>query len=309
VSDNFLAILAIIITSILWASAGVVGKILLRELNPLEISLLRSAIASVIMIPFVIKQKSVPFRKILTDILPITLLIVVNVIFYYIGLQWTTVNASAVIYAATPLIVAFLSSFVIKEHITTRKVLGIFIGFFGVLGIIILPALGRGDIGFGTPKGNLIHLFTVLNWSLYIIGSRYLTTKKHYPPVTVTAISIFASTGVLAIINLFIPHLGIIDIIIRPDMILYLLYLGIFLTVITQSLFLWAVQYVSSTTASLTNYLQPVFAFFFAWMFLGERMTASFIFGSLLVLLGVGIMTSETVGAHVRKARSIRTNE
>ncbi len=297
------AIIAIVIASILWATAGIVAKNLLHYFDPFIITLFRSALGSLCILPFFFKQKRYPMNKILVEVIPITLLSSVNFAFYYIGMQFTTVNASAVMYAATPLMVMIISALTIHEHISTKKIIGIIIGFVGVISIIVLPSLGKGDIGFGTPKGNLLLLIAVLGWSSYIVGSRYLTNVKKYSPIFVTSVSLFITAIVLSFVNLFVTHHSQMNSLIHPYVILNLLYLGFFVTFVTYVLFQWAVQHLSSTTASLTNYLQPIFAFYFSWIFLGERITTTFLLGSLLVLLGVFIATSEQATEYVRRLR------
>ena len=307
-STYWKAIIAITIASIFWGSAGIVGKILLRSFSPFEVAFLRSCVASLFMIPIFLKQKRVPVKRILIDIVPIAALSAINIVFYYIGLQWTTVNASAVMYAATPLLVALISSITIHEHVSVQQIVGVIVGFIGVLSIILLPALGHPEVGFGTPIGNLLLLVAVTSWSFYIVGSRYLTNTKKYQPLTVTAVSMFVSVVLLGFINLFAPHHGSVQSLLQPNIIVNLLYLGFFVTVITYTLFQWAMQHVSSTNASLTNYLQPIFAFYFAWIFLSEHITFIFLIGSILVLLGVFLVTGEKMTAHARALRGRRRN-
>ena len=244
----------------------------------------------------------------MTDIVPIAALTTLNIGFYYLGLQWTTVNASAVMYAATPLLVALISSITIRERISPQQYIGVVIGFIGVLSIILLPTLGHPDVGFGTPEGNLLILIGVTAWALYIVGSRHLTNTKKYQPLMITSISMFVSAIILGFINIFVPHHVSIQTMLQPGVIGNLLYLGFFVTVVTYALFQWAMQHVSSTNASLTNYLQPIFAFYFAWIFLGEHITAVFLFGSVLVLVGVFLVTGERVKAHMHAFRERRRN-
>lgn len=303
------AIIAIVIASILWGSAGIVAKILLHYFDPFLITLFRSLIGSLCIVPFFIKQKRYPIKQIIIEVVPITLFSSLNFVFYYLGMQYTTVNASAVMYAATPLLVMIISALTIHEDITVKKFIGIVIGFIGVIGILILPSFGRGDIGFGTPKGNVLLLVAVSGWASYIVGSRYLTTIKKYSPIYITSMSLFISAIVLVVVNLFVPHNSQMGALLRPGIILNFLYLGLFVTVVTYVLFQWAIQHLSSTNASLTNYLQPIFAFYFSWIFLGEHITTLFLVGSLLVLFGVFIATSEKATEYIRKFRGKRRND
>lgn len=298
------ALSAIFIASVLWGSAGVVAKNLLVYFDPYVIALLRTIIASLFILPLFLHQKHHPIQNILKEVVPISILTAINLTLYYIGMEKTTVNASAVMYAATPLVVTMISSFTIQEKISVKKFFGILLGFIGVLSFLILPNFGNSKIGFGTPLGNVILLIAVISWASYIVGSRYLTNIKHYHPIFVTSISMFTSLIFLLIVNLFVQHHIDRQALTNPTVILNFLYLGLFVTVITYVLFQWAIQQLSSTTASLTNYLQPVFAFFFAWIFLGEKITPIFLCGNLLVLTGVFIVTGDRMLHHVRNLKS-----
>lgn len=295
------AFLAIVVVSLLWSTAGIVGKILLKTFDPFTLAFLRYFIASIIVLPFFLKQKHGSVKKMLIDVIPIALLSSLNVALFYIGLPKTTVNATAVMYAATPLIVATIAYLTIHERLTKMKILGIIVGFIGVLTFLLFPALGRGEIAFGSVTGNLIMLLGVCSWAAFNVGSRFLTTTKQYSPFQVSAISMFVSVPVYLLIMMFSPPVNLFTTLFDFNTIMLLLYLGIFLTVLTYSLFLWAIKHSSSTTSSLTHYLQPIFAFYFAYIFLGETITSNFLLGSLLVLLGVFLATGTRLMQELRK--------
>lgn len=300
-SSETWAILAIIVASLFWSTAGIVGKALLRTFDPFTLAFLRSIFASLCIIPFLFKQKIASPKKIFTDIVPVALLSAGNIVFYYIGLGKTTVNASAVIYAATPLIVTIIATATIHEHITKMKLAGIFVGFLGVVSFLLLPALGRGEAVFGTLTGNLILLVAVVCWASYTVASRPLTTTKQYSPILVTAVSTFTSIPIFFVLTLFMPHTSYMRAFTHFETIALLLYVGFFITVVTYVLFQWAIKHSSSTTASLTNYLQPVFAFYFANLFLGEKITRNFLFGSILVLVGVFLVSGARIMLEIKK--------
>ncbi len=204
-------------------------------------------------------------------------------------------------YAATPLVVAVIATLTIGEHISRKKLIGIGIGFLGVLSLLLLPALGRVEIVFGTINGNLLLLGGVICWAAYNVASRHLTTTKQYSPILVSAVSIISSVPVFFLLTLFTPPVNYASVLTEPGTVLLFLYLGFFVTVVTYTLHVWAIKHSSATTASLTNYLQPVFAFYFAWIFLGETLTINFLLGSLLVLLGVFLVTGTRLVQEYKK--------
>jgi drug/metabolite transporter (DMT)-like permease len=300
------AILAIVIASIFWATSGITGKELLQHFDPFFVSLIRQLVASLCILPLFLKQPRYPIKKVMREVVPIASLVAWNMTFYYLGLRKTTVDASYILYAATPLLVSLVSAFTIKEYLSAKKMFGVVVGFIGVLSIFVLPGIGRGAPVFGTLTGNILIFIAVLGWATYTVGSSYLINTKGYSPFYVTYVSILTSTVIIAIVNLFVAHHIETDILLRPPIILTFLYLGLFITVAPYVLYQWAIKNTSSATASFTNYLQPVFAFYFSWIFLGEQITTAFLFGSILVLVGVFIATSEKTREYIRIFREKR---
>jgi len=308
-STHTKAIGAIVIVSILWGTAGIVGKILLQYFDPFFIALIRHLIAAICILPLFLRQHQYPIKKVIRGVVPITSLIAFNIMLYYVGLQNTTVNSSYVIYATTPLLVALISTVTIREVLSKNKFIGILVGFIGILSIFVFPYFIQGSNKFGTPVGNLIIFLAVLGWSAYTVGSRYLTNTKKYSPLYITSISMFASVFIIAFVNLVVPHRIDLNALLRPSIIFTFLYLGLFLTVVTYALYQWAIQRTSSATAALTNYLQPIFAFYFTWIFLGERLTLTFILGSILVLAGVFIATGGKTAEYINAFREKQQNK
>jgi drug/metabolite transporter (DMT)-like permease len=69
------------------------------------------------------------------------------------------------------------------------------------------------------------------------------------------------------------------------------LYMGLFGTFATYVLYQYAVKHLPSLTVSLTSYIQPITTATLAMIFLGERLTAPFIIGSMLVFAGIFLVS------------------
>ncbi len=293
-SSSIIALIALILASIFWSSAGVVSKTLLRDFDPFALGFLRFLIASICIAPWIL-TKRLNFKKLIRDTFLISLCGAGNIAFFYFGLRLTTANAAQMIYASTPLVVAILSRLLINERLTRQKISGILIGFLGVLIITILPIFEKGQMITGNILGNILISVAVICWSLYTIGSRYLIIQKKYSAVQVSGMSfavitlVFCSLMIIFPQRTFIPSLGIIK------NISLLVYLALMVTVVTFLLYQWSIQHSSATTASFTTYLQPLFAFLLNAVFLGEQITPLFIGGSTLVFIGIFITTGNRV--------------
>jgi len=302
------AIIALIIASILWASSGTTAKILFPIFDPIPLVMLRLAVATAILLPIFFIRKHPPIRQLLVDAFPVSIATMGNFLLFTIGVSKTTANASAVIYTITPLLTLFLAKATIQEHANSRKIIGIIIGLIGVITILLLPMLTHKQAFNGDFVGDLIIICAVISWTYYIVGSRKLTTEKHYDPLAITTVSITISFIFMALFTLITPHRPILPVILSGTHPYVLLYYGAAVTVATFFLHQWAIKHSSATTGALTNYMQPVFAFVYNAMFVGEILTSEFLFGSILVLVGVFIATSERATEYIRTFRARRQN-
>ena len=72
--------------------------------------------------------------------------------------------------------------------------------------------------------------------------------------------------------------------------------MGIGGTFFTYLLLQYAIKHLSSLTVNMTSYIQPTLVAVLAIFFLHEKLTWHFVFGSLLVFLGVFLtVTSEFI--------------
>lgn len=297
-SSKKIAIISLIVASILWASSGTIAKILLPSIDPIPLMLLRVGIALCILIPMYLARNPKPFFRTLKDTWPAILGSAGNLFFFISGVSRTTANAAAIIYTITPLLTSIIARRTIEEHHTPRKLIGVTLGFVGVILIILLPIIqGSGQLN-GDPLGNLLILFAVLSWTIYIVSSRKSISIQHYEPITVTTFSMGGTFLVFLILTLVTPHRPFLAEAIRGFHPWLLLFYGGCVTALTFLIHQWAIKHSSATTASLTNYLQPIFAFIYNSMFIGEQLSIEFIGGSILVLIGTFLATSEQATAY-----------
>lgn len=287
------ALLAIVGASLLWSTAGIT-KIPLRVVDPFWLGFYRFLIASVIILPFFLKNKTHSVRSLLS-LVPLATLTTINVVLFYIGLSRTTANASSLIYSVIPLTVAILAYKMIGEQLTRKKLLGILIGFAGVALIVVLPAFEQGQRVSGDLGGNLIILLATLAWAIYTVGSRHAIATRRYSPVEITGVSLFTSLILFSMLALFRLDSYSFAALAQPGVALIILHLGVLLTVATFLLYQWGIQNSSATTASLKQYVEPVFSVLFNMIVLGEIITSGFLVGSALVLVGITLTSGTSI--------------
>lgn len=280
---------AMITASLLWSTAGVVTKVLLQIFNPYLLAYIRFGIAAIFVLPFLVKNPLPKLPLLLRHMIPISILGALNVLFFYLGISRTTVNAASVIYTAQPLTVTLFAYLLIRESVTKRKLAGMLIGLSGVLAITLLPVLEKGQPVGGNISGNIMICLAIVCWSLYTIGSRHLMDKYGYSAKTLTIVSLFTSAALFGLVSIFVTESFPWVMVLRPGYALLILHLALAVTVVTYFLYQWSIAHSSATTASLVQYLQPVSSIGLAIIFLGERLSWGFLFGSMIVFAGVYI--------------------
>lgn len=284
-------LIALLVAALLWGTAGVTAKTLFLETPPFVAAAHRFILASLIILPWFVRTKKP--KNFLRTLLPLGFFNSGNVLFYYAGLSLTTANNAAILGTAVPILTTLLSPLIIKESVSKEKMYGIALGLIGALVIVLLPVLEGGNPIHGSLEGNLLLCGSLIFWTLYILYSRAILSSGAFPAVLSTSINLFsvALASIAASALLRLPLIS--SSLLVPSYLLVLLYAAVGITIITFFLFQWAVAHVSASTASLKEYIQPVFGIGFNAALLGEQITTSYLLGSILVFAGVALATGK----------------
>jgi drug/metabolite transporter (DMT)-like permease len=142
--------------------------------------------------------------------------------------------------------------------------------------------------------GNLIVFSAVISFSFYSVLSKKL--HNYYSPVVITSTFIIM-TLIVILIALPFDKIAILSLSqITFYNLLPVIYVGVLGTAVTYLIFQFAIKKATPIVASLTLYLQPVFTIVWASILLGEKLTAGFVAGASLALVGVYIVTNAKSG-------------
>ncbi|ASS75023.1 EamA family transporter [Tumebacillus algifaecis] len=203
----------------------------------------------------------------------------------FIGTHLSTAHMGAVITSASPVCIALFAWLLLKERLSGKKIGALLVATLGVL-IVIGYDHGSGD--GSNLLGNLFLVIAAVTWGLYSVLGKALTER--YTPLTVT----FWATvfGVLFTLPLSLWEISVEGFTLPLDdplIVWGILFLAIISTAV--AFFLWAkgFELLDAGTAALFFFVQPIFGSFLGWLMLGEQLTASFIIGSVLIFVSVGI--------------------
>lgn len=212
---------------------------------------------------------------------------VVNMLSFFKGLSLSTPINSAVLVTITPIIVVLLSVLFLKEKISWQKITGIGLGFFGVLGLILLGDEARQD----APNifvGNLLFVLNATSYGAYLIVVKSLVNK--YSPIT-----LMKWLFTLAFIINFPITVVEFNAIVWEDMPLNIwgaiAFVIIGTTFCTYLFNAFALTTLKASSVGAFVYLQPLIGILYAVLTGKDHITPIKLLGTLAVLVGVYLAT------------------
>lgn len=202
-NDKQKAIISILTYSLLGGAMAAVTKVGLSQIPPFSFAFVRFFLATLIVTPFIWSKRNFLIQDFKT-LGPLSLFATINIIFFVVGIKLTTANISQILYAAVPIITGILTHFVLEERLSSRRKVGIIIGFIGTLLVLFLPILEKGTKFSGNLAGNILLAIAVISWSMYMILSK--KAQKTHSPFHI--ISIFIILTTIALFPFFPIRIG-----------------------------------------------------------------------------------------------------
>jgi drug/metabolite transporter (DMT)-like permease len=197
------------------------------------------------------------------------------------GLQTVPAGDSALIIAATPVLVALIAVVAGTDVLTPVKLAGVLVSFVGVA---IVIASGQGLTLGGEIGGEAMTLLAALLWSIY---TAYATPYvRRYSPLRATAWSALAGTLVLAPIGIF-QLSGVDTATLEPAVLAAILYSGMLSSGVSNVVVMNGVKVVGPTRTAALQFLVPALAVVLAAVFLNEAIRAGQIVGGVVIVGGV----------------------
>ena len=215
-----------------------------------------------------------------------------NQLLFFHGINLTSPIDASIIMTTTPVIVLVFSVFILKEKITTRKLLGISIGSIGAVTLILY---GNSSGGTSSFLGNLFVFLNASCYGLYLVIAKPLMKKYN----ALTVISWVFLFGIIFMLPFGLPDFMSTDFS-AFDLNTYLVigFVVIFTTFLAYLFNIYALNYVSPSVNSSYIYLQPAISFImvsiYAYVLMQDQYTNDInlvkIFCCLMVIVGVYLL-------------------
>ena len=279
-----LGILFLLIAMMTWASSFVALKSAIGPLGPMSVVFGRMVIASLCFVYFINQFRKLEFTR--KDIKYILLLTLFEPCLYFIfeakAMQYTTASQAGMITSMMPLMTAIAASFVLKEYLSKRIVIG---SMLAVSGAIWLSLGAQSSESATNPLlGNTLEFCAMICGTWYTISVRYLSQR--FSALFLTAIQAFVGT-------VFFFPLAIWEYFTLPSMHLsletfgWIAYLGIVVTIGGYGMYNLALSRIEASRASVFVNLIPVFTVLLAYYFLGEVLSPTEMMASMVIFGGI----------------------
>jgi drug/metabolite transporter (DMT)-like permease len=282
-SNQITAILLALFVTFLWSTSFVIIKLGLKEIPPLVFAGLRYSIAFVVLLPFLFTSKNKQVVKNLTkkDWLNLTLL---GILFYaitqgtqFIGLSLLPAVTVSLWLNFTPLVVAVLAIFLIKEIPAMLQIFGVTLFITGIL-TYFYPV----NLSSNQTTGLIVMTIGVLANAVSAVLGRSVNKKSHLNPVVITVISM--GIGSFILLSVGITLQGFTNI--TTENIFYLIWLAVVNTALAFTIWNYTLRTLTAMESSIINGTMLIQIALLAWIFLGEDISFKEIIGMLIASSG-----------------------
>lgn len=278
----------LLVCSFLWASAFLLMKVVGADVAPVALAAVRGAMgASLLGLWFVARGEAIlPHGREWRDWIVLGLLqgAIPNSLTAY-ALSHITTGLTALIQASSPLLVAVLAhALFVDERLTGRRATGVLVGFAG-MAILIGPSALAGAAG--SLEGTLAMVATAAS---YAAGTLYVRTIPDARPARLAlGQQAFSALPTLAWVLVATGPAAFAGV---PDHLLTLAALGLFGTALPIVLYMRILKLAGPTLGAMNGYLTPFWTLLLGMALLGETIGWREVAGGIVVLAGVGIVSS-----------------
>ena len=246
-----------------------------------------------------VSREHVPWRHVLTFAGAAVFGIVCNQCGYTIGLSLTSPINASIVTTSMPIFAMLLAALILKEPITSKKVLGVMLGCSGAL-MLILTSMSHASDKVGDIRGDLCCLGAQFSYALYL--SLFNKFIRQYSIFTVNKWMFLWATIIL--FPLAGPHtLSKITSPLSVKTLLETAYVVIFGTFIGYILIVKAQKVLRPTVVAAYNYVQPVVAVIVSVMTGLGVLRWTHGLAVILVFAGVSLVTKSKSRRDMEKAQ------
>lgn len=276
------------LTVAVWGTTFVWTKLLIiNGLSPAQIFTLRFIIAYVLLTGFSLWRGR---HKLLSDNwrdeLTMMALGLTGGSMYFLteneSLRFTTATNTSLIVCSCPLFAMLIIALFYKsERFSRLQALGSLLALIGMAAVV----LNGHFVLHLSPLGDTLAFSACICWALYTLLMKPVMGR--YPAMFITRKVFFY--GILTILPyyIFVPDMPSLDVLMRPEVALNLLFLGSVASMLCYLTWSWCMKGLGAVICTNWVYVNPITTIIAAWLILDEQITVYFLIGSILIIAGM----------------------
>lgn len=298
-----MGIALVFLTFFIWSTSFTIGKTTLQHGPPLFLTGTRMFVAGIIILSFLWVFRRNDFKLSKHHFFPIFMLALTSVYltnaFEFWGLQYLTSAKACFIYSLSPFLAAFFSYIQFKERMSPKKWLGLAIGFVGFFPVLLQQSSAEELLGgilfLSWAEIALIGatITSVYGWVLL----RKLGKDEGVPPSLANGCSMVLGGGFALIHSMltegwgqtsyFVPVTGF------AGFLQGILLMILVSNLVCYNLYGWLLKRFTATFLSFAGLMTPLFAAFFGWLILKERVDWTFFLSLIIISFGLWLVYAE----------------
>jgi drug/metabolite transporter (DMT)-like permease len=287
------------ILALIWGSSFLFIRIGVEQLTTFQVVFIRTGIAAVgLNIVAYMRGKHLPTDwKGIRDLL---VLGIVNTVFPFALITWGEQSIesglAAVLQGTAALFTMIVAHFVfVDERITTRKIIGLAVGFLGV--IVLASRTTSGEVVKVDPTLHLLGQLAIVAASFcYALGGTYSrkAIQNRLEPIIAAAGAMTVTAIISGILAYAAPLLGgpaptPLDTL-TPRVLGAIIALGFVNTFIAYIIFYALIPAIGAARTSMVTYVIPAVGVVLGAIFLGEPVDILLVIGAIMIVGSVGIV-------------------
>lgn len=285
-NKNWIGIACGLIAASIWGGMYVVSKVVLEVIPPFTLLTIRLGLGALALAVIILSRGKQEFtgKQFRDSFLVGFVGYGISLGFQFVGTKLSTASNGSLVTSATPAFVLLFAPLLLNEKPTLRRVIALIASTLGVVAVIDPRTANFSSSLFW---GNLSLLAAALTWALYSVLVRKVAAQADLLiSSTVMLLAGIPSSIVFSFFEIKTQGIGTIT----AGILGGLLFLGIISTALAMFLWNYAFAKLPAAVASLTFFAQPIVGTLLGWFFLHEKITPLFLFGG--VLIGIGILIS-----------------
>ncbi len=290
------------ILGFIWGSSFLYIRIGVEQLSPFQVVFIRTGIAALgLNLLLLARGKHLPFNW--RQLVPLIIIGIGNTTIPFAlittGEKAITSGLAAMLQSAASLFTLILAHFFfVDERITPQKVIGLAVGFVGVM-VLGSRSIVDGVIDLPQLLGALAIVLASLFYAIFTIYSRKVIQNRFEPIMVSTGAMTFAaiSSGICMVIA---PLLGgqaaTVLSTVSGDALLAVTLLGLVNTFIAYIIYYWIIRELGAARSSMVTYITPGVGLALGAIVLHEEVDWRLLVGAALIFCGIAIVNLRMFG-------------